>query len=163
MKHLKQYEGFLSENNTLIKVENTGKYSNGDKVITPDGVGTIIDSNFEGSGWISVDMGENSKVENDFTGNEMLYKETELQLENMKESVGTGNKFIAVLHQSGGCDYTIECGTKVIDIDGVTNMEEAKSQLKQIMAEEYTGDSELVGATIYEVISSASFQAKYNR
>ena len=73
-----------------------------------------------------------------------------------KINENTLNKeFIAVLHQSGGCDYTIECGTKVVTLSA-TDMNGAKQELSEMIEEEYTGDSKLSTATIYEISDNLS-------
>jgi hypothetical protein len=59
-------------------------------------------------------------------------------------------KFIAVLHQSGGCDYTIECGTKVIELDS-GNIDSATDEINSIIEDEYTGEMSLSEVTLYEI------------
>ena len=59
-------------------------------------------------------------------------------------------KFIAVIHQGGGCDYTIECGTAVIELES-GDRESAEIELSNIIEEEYTGERKLERASIYEI------------
>ena len=59
-------------------------------------------------------------------------------------------KFIAVLEQSGGCDYTIACGVKVIELES-ENLSDAQNELTSKIEENYTGDYKLSEAKIYEV------------
>lgn len=40
-------------------------------------------------------------------------------------------KYKAYLYQEGGCDYTIGCGIRVIDIEA-SNIEEAQKELKNL-------------------------------
>jgi len=62
----------------------------------------------------------------------------------------TNSKFIAVLHQGGGCDYTIECGTKVINLYS-NNVDDANIELSSIIEEEYNGEFALSKVTLYEI------------
>ena len=66
------------------------------------------------------------------------------------------SKFIAVIHQGGGCDYTIECGTQMLPLES-TNIDDANSELFDIISEEYTGERALESAVIYEVKSEHTF------
>ena len=60
-------------------------------------------------------------------------------------------KFKAYLIQDGeGCDYTIACGKKVIDIDA-TDLDSAYDKLFEIIEEEYTGDNQLKSVELYEI------------
>ena len=78
-------------------------------------------------------------------------------MEVKKFSETTQKKFIAVLFQEGGCDYTIACGTKVINLKA-TDMEEADSELYDIIMENYNHrDAHLSTATIYEVSDKQVF------
>lgn len=56
--------------------------------------------------------------------------------------------FIAVFHQGGGCDTTIECGTEVLDLQ-VDSWVEAIAKA-QSLAQEY---SDLETATVYEIVA----------
>lgn len=68
--------------------------------------------------------------------------------------------FIVELHQSGGCDYTIECGTKVRRLDATT-MEDAQTEVEALLAEEYSGrELQVETAMIYEVARSSSADVK---
>jgi hypothetical protein len=61
--------------------------------------------------------------------------------------------FIAVLTQAGeGCDYTIGCGIKVIDLES-ENFNDAMEELTSLIQEEYTGDISLSSAILYKVES----------
>ncbi len=64
----------------------------------------------------------------------------------------TNSKFIAVIHQDGGCDYTIECGTKVLDLES-NDIDNAINELSSIIEEEYTGERELSEIKLYEIAS----------
>lgn len=68
--------------------------------------------------------------------------------------------FIVELHQSGGCDYTIECDTKVRRLDATT-MEEARIEVEALLEEEYSGrEFQVESAMIYEVARSNSADVK---
>lgn len=68
--------------------------------------------------------------------------------------------YIVELHQSGGCDYTIECGTKVRWLEATT-MEEAQTEVGTLLAEEYSGrELQVDTAMIYEVERSSSADVK---
>lgn len=56
-------------------------------------------------------------------------------------------KFIAVLNQSGGCDYTIGCGVEVKKIDA-ENIETAEKKILKILKEGYPDIDSL---KIYEI------------
>lgn len=57
----------------------------------------------------------------------------------------------AYLNQGQGCDYTIGCGLRVIDITA-NSMEDAKQKLAETIAEEYSYDEgRLEKAELYEV------------
>lgn len=57
--------------------------------------------------------------------------------------------YYAYLKQKGdGCDYTIGCGNTLIDFEADSD-NEAKEKLKQIISQQYTGDSELEKAIIF--------------
>lgn len=57
----------------------------------------------------------------------------------------------AYLDQGGGCDYTIACGFKLIDIIA-NSMEEAKQELAKIIVEQYSHDeNKLDKAELFEV------------
>jgi hypothetical protein len=63
--------------------------------------------------------------------------------------------FIAVLKQCGeGCDYTIGCGVKVVELQACT-WDEAKVEARHALAEDYSQayDHCLEGFTIFEVSS----------
>jgi hypothetical protein len=79
-----------------------------------------------------------------------LFEETDLNFH---------GKFIAVLEQDHGCDYTIACGVKVIDLES-ENLSDAHNELTSKIEEEYTGDSKLSRATIYEVKGEHSINLK---
>lgn len=70
------------------------------------------------------------------------------------ESMGT-SKFIVALHQDNGCDYTIECGTKVSSLTS-TNINDANEEVAKLIEEEYTGERSLSRATIFEVVNQQS-------
>jgi hypothetical protein len=58
----------------------------------------------------------------------------------------------AYLKQENGCDYTIGCGRKVIDIKGVTSMDDAKLKLEKIIEEEYNYmEAKIDSAEIFEI------------
>lgn len=54
----------------------------------------------------------------------------------------------AYLFQEGGCDYTIGCGCKVVDIKATT-MEEAKKEILEII--DYYSIDNLDSVEIYEI------------
>jgi hypothetical protein len=57
----------------------------------------------------------------------------------------------AYLNQGQGCDYTIGCGLRVIDIIA-NSMDEAKQKLAQTIAEDYSYDEgRLEKAELFEV------------
>ena len=63
--------------------------------------------------------------------------------------------YIVHLYQSGGCDYTIGCGTVVCALEADTYTE-ALEEVEDLFDEEY--DLTLISsATIYEVKSQGSF------
>lgn len=60
-------------------------------------------------------------------------------------------KYKAYLYQEGGCDYTIGCGIRVIDIEA-SNIEEAHSKLKEEILENYNfSETRLAECELYEV------------
>ena len=60
-------------------------------------------------------------------------------------------KYKAYLKQSGeGCDYTIACGQKVIDLKS-NGLVGAQNELFKIIKEEYIGESLLEYCEIYEI------------
>lgn len=66
----------------------------------------------------------------------------------------------AYLKQEGGCDYTIGCGFRVIDI-AANSMDEAKKVLTQTIAEDYSDEeSKLDIAELYEVEQVFMIDAK---
>lgn len=60
-------------------------------------------------------------------------------------------KYIAVLKQSGGCDYTIGCGIEVIEIDE-TERSGALDKLDEIV-DDYKDTDGLESITLYEISS----------
>ena len=63
--------------------------------------------------------------------------------------------YIVELYQSGGCDYTIGCGTVVKSLDATTYTE-ALEEVEALLDDEY--DLQLISsAMIYEVKSQGSF------
>ena len=71
--------------------------------------------------------------------------------------------FIVVLTQGGGCDHTIECGTKVLYLHDAKTMEEAIDELSNDYAGfegdiiEYFGEGEIDTCDICEVLESVDF------
>jgi hypothetical protein len=67
----------------------------------------------------------------------------------------------AYLQQEGeGCDYTIGCGLRVIDITA-NSMEEAKHKLAETIATEYSYDEGMLyAAELYEVEQVFSMDVK---
>lgn len=65
------------------------------------------------------------------------------------------NKYLFVLHQDGGCDYTIECGTAVMEVEA-KNIIDAYQQLQN----QYGLDSNMnyceeeIDITLYEIKQS---------
>jgi len=60
-------------------------------------------------------------------------------------------KFIAFIRQEGqGCDYTIDCGATMIELKAKT-VDEATSELKRTIKEEYCGEYSLGEAIIYGI------------
>ena len=65
-------------------------------------------------------------------------------------------RFIAELQQGGGCDYTIECGTKVISLDA-TDRAGAIQEIEDLLRGDpdegrpYSGDRRLDVIVIYAV------------
>ena len=83
------------------------------------------------------------------------------------EECSMTTRFIAEVSQSGGCDYTIECGTQVVDLDGDTLTEAIVSFRKLFDPYNHDTDEEggkfgpgddirISSATIYEVAASTS-------
>lgn len=63
--------------------------------------------------------------------------------------------YYAYLKQHGeGCDYTIGCGTKLIQLLRATNITEAVDQLMEDYAEYFSPEEELESATVFEVNAS---------
>lgn len=63
-------------------------------------------------------------------------------------------RFIAELHQGGGCDYTIECGTKVIGLKATLDMQQARQEVEQLLRGDEDDPSpypDLDSIMIYEV------------
>ena len=75
-----------------------------------------------------------------------------LKLFEDNETIGN-SKFIAVIHQSGGCDYTIACGTKVIELES-TDIDSANTEISSIIEEEYPSDMGIESVVLYEVKST---------
>ncbi len=69
--------------------------------------------------------------------------------------------FLAYLNQGQGCDYTIGCGFKIIQLEAGTHEEALKELQEKIVGqwneddkrfyEGYTGESALETATLYDV------------
>lgn len=68
--------------------------------------------------------------------------------------------FVAVLHQEGGCDYTIECGTLNVWLESTTKedaLEEVERRLRGDSDEDdydheaFPSHSDLSSVTLYEV------------
>lgn len=51
--------------------------------------------------------------------------------------MGLKNKFIVYLHQPGGCDYTIDCGSKLIELNAKT-IDKAKKEVSKLIKEDYS-------------------------
>ena len=66
------------------------------------------------------------------------------------DSDKTKIKFIAKVHQSGGCDYTIECGTQLVTLKA-TNLDDAVSELRILLEEDYNGDRTPESIHLYEI------------
>ena len=58
-------------------------------------------------------------------------------------------RYLAVLSQSGGCDYTIGCGINTENLQA-ESLEEALTQAEELL-EEHSGERALEGLTVYEV------------
>ena len=68
-------------------------------------------------------------------------------------------KYLVILNQSGGCDYTIGCGVKVLYLDA-TDKEKAYQQARELILEEhYSLESRIQHFTIVEYSDALSFQA----
>jgi hypothetical protein len=63
--------------------------------------------------------------------------------------------FKAILKQNPACDYSIECGTKVINIDvPCSSLYEAEKLVRNIIKENYSTDNtKLVSAEVFEIKS----------
>ena len=62
--------------------------------------------------------------------------------------------YIVELYQSGGCDYTIGCGTVVENLKATTYAD-ALEEVEELL--EYYGLDRINSATIYEVKSTTGF------
>lgn len=69
-------------------------------------------------------------------------------------------KYIAVLKQEGGCDYTIGCGIKTIQFDAVDFIDAGKL-LKEMVSEDYIGEHSLSVLEYYEI--AAAYEADLKR
>lgn len=74
-------------------------------------------------------------------------------------------KFIAVVRQSGGCDYTIRCGTDVIHLDAKDKPSafvevEALLRGDEDNGRPYSDERELDSMTIYEVSQKITVDVK---
>jgi hypothetical protein len=72
-------------------------------------------------------------------------------------------KYIAVLHQPGGCDYTIACGTRVEHLSAST-FEEAQAEAEALLSD-YDRERSLDDLTVYEVTQrkAVDVRAVYKR
>ena len=91
-------------------------------------------------------------------------------IKKFNENFDGDKKYIAYIKQDGeGCDYTIACGYKLIELRGGT-IEEAREDLMKRMSPHgwddeddedydtsYSGEQALESATIYEVTSEEEF------
>jgi len=59
-------------------------------------------------------------------------------------------RFIVELHQDGGCDYTIGCGTKIVPLKAVDRTS-ALREVQELLADRYTGEYSVARAHIYAV------------
>lgn len=66
--------------------------------------------------------------------------------------------FVAIFHQSGGCDYTIGCGIRQVYLTAF-NMCEAKEEAT-VHLETFGADVTIDSVTIYEVIETDSLDIK---
>lgn len=79
----------------------------------------------------------------------------------------TATRYVAVLTQAGeGCDYTIACGTKVVDLDA-TSPPAAVEAAKEL-AHGYRGDNALKSLKILAVVGTLNaplteWYAKFDR
>jgi len=59
-----------------------------------------------------------------------------------------------------GCDYTISCAEKILDLEGATTMREAEDMLLKIVHEDYLGDEvRLKHIEIFEVSDSENLRS----
>ena len=65
------------------------------------------------------------------------------------EAPPTSLRYIAVLHQPGGCDYTIACGTLVEHLTA-KSFDKALSKAEALLSD-YDGERSLDDLTVYEV------------
>ena len=64
-------------------------------------------------------------------------------------------KYIAVLRQSGGCDYTIGCGIEVVKLDA-ESMDDAQRECEALLENNYWDvESRLDSITVHEVTRSS--------
>jgi hypothetical protein len=58
-------------------------------------------------------------------------------------------EFLVVMHQEGGCDYTIECGTKTEKISADST--EAALKKAQEICSDHIGDYRLSAMSLYQI------------
>src|SRR3990167_90926 len=69
------------------------------------------------------------------------------------------SQFVAALHQPGGCDYTIDCGTQVLSLKATT-LEEAWKEIRELLRESYSGERRLDGVRVLEVVQCVAYPVK---
>lgn len=57
-------------------------------------------------------------------------------------------KYIAILRQEGGCDYTIGCGVNVIHFEADHALDAGK-KLKEIIRDQYTASENPLNSVVY--------------
>ena len=70
-------------------------------------------------------------------------------------------KYIAILRQEGGCDYTIGCGINTIQFEAV-NAQEAAAKLQEIVNENYSGEEQRL-KTIHFFEAANSYEVDLNK
>jgi hypothetical protein len=70
-------------------------------------------------------------------------------------------KYIAILRQEGGCDYTIGCGINTIQFEAV-NAQEAAAKLQEIVIENYSGEEQRL-KTIHFFEAANSYEVDLNK
>jgi hypothetical protein len=68
-------------------------------------------------------------------------------------------KFVAYLQQNGGCDYTIACGCKLINLKS-DHVGGCLDEIENLLQYQYYGEQELYKVTLIEVVGQKNVDVK---